>query len=164
MLGGGGVDGAIHAAAGPELLDVRRAVAEVRPGVRCPTGEARSRRASACRRASSCTAGPVGAEARTVNAICSRRVTWNALALATSHGAALHCFPRDKHRRSRVSHGFERSGIAVQEALAFLDARATFDAIFLVAFREPDAAILRQSGQQHHPSRGLINGRSYERP
>ena len=41
MLGGGGVDGAIHAAAGPELLEACRAVAEVRPGVRCPTGEAR---------------------------------------------------------------------------------------------------------------------------
>lgn len=41
MLGGGGVDGAIHRAAGPRLLDACRAVPEVRPGVRCPTGEAR---------------------------------------------------------------------------------------------------------------------------
>jgi O-acetyl-ADP-ribose deacetylase (regulator of RNase III) len=41
MLGGGGVDGAIHRAAGPELLDACRAVPEVRPGIRCPTGEAR---------------------------------------------------------------------------------------------------------------------------
>lgn len=41
MLGGGGVDGAIHAAAGPRLLEACRAVPEVRPGVRCPTGEAR---------------------------------------------------------------------------------------------------------------------------
>ena len=41
MLGGGGVDGAIHRAAGPELLRVCRAVPELRPGVRCPTGEAR---------------------------------------------------------------------------------------------------------------------------
>ncbi len=41
MLGGGGVDGAIHRAAGPELLTACRAVPEVRDGVRCPTGEAR---------------------------------------------------------------------------------------------------------------------------
>jgi O-acetyl-ADP-ribose deacetylase (regulator of RNase III) len=41
MLGGGGVDGAIHRAAGPQLLAACRAVAEVSPGVRCPTGEAR---------------------------------------------------------------------------------------------------------------------------
>jgi O-acetyl-ADP-ribose deacetylase (regulator of RNase III) len=41
MLGGGGVDGAIHRAAGPALVEACRAVPEVRPGVRCPTGEAR---------------------------------------------------------------------------------------------------------------------------
>lgn len=41
MLGGGGVDGAIHRAAGPRLLEACHAVPEVRPGVRCPTGEAR---------------------------------------------------------------------------------------------------------------------------
>lgn len=41
MLGGGGVDGAIHRAAGRELYDACLKVPEVRPGVRCPTGEAR---------------------------------------------------------------------------------------------------------------------------
>jgi O-acetyl-ADP-ribose deacetylase (regulator of RNase III) len=41
MLGGGGVDGAIHAAAGTRLLAACREVPEVRPGVRCPTGQAR---------------------------------------------------------------------------------------------------------------------------
>jgi O-acetyl-ADP-ribose deacetylase (regulator of RNase III) len=41
MLGGGGVDGAIHRAAGPGLVAACRRIPEVRPGVRCPTGEAR---------------------------------------------------------------------------------------------------------------------------
>lgn len=41
MLGGGGVDGAIHSAAGPGLKAACEAVSEASPGVRCPTGEAR---------------------------------------------------------------------------------------------------------------------------
>lgn len=41
MLGGGGVDGAIHRAAGEQLYVECKQVPEVSRGVRCPTGEAR---------------------------------------------------------------------------------------------------------------------------
>lgn len=41
LLGGGGVDAAIHQRAGPQLLESCRKLPEVSPGIRCPTGQAR---------------------------------------------------------------------------------------------------------------------------
>jgi O-acetyl-ADP-ribose deacetylase (regulator of RNase III) len=87
LLGGGGVDGAIHRAAGPELL------AECRGLGGCPTGEARLTRGYRLRaRHVIHTVGPVygGSEedARQL-ASCYR----SSLALAAAHGLATVAFP-----------------------------------------------------------------------
>lgn len=94
LLGGGGVDGAIHRAAGPELLAACRALPEVRPGLRCPTGEARITPGFRLRaRWVIHTVGPVwqGGVAREGEqlAACYR----NSLGLAARHGIASIAFP-----------------------------------------------------------------------
>lgn len=93
MLGGGGVDGAIHRAAGPELLEACRAVPEARPGVRCPTGEARLTpgfRLPA--RYVIHTAGPVYRSAQ-ASAPLLRAAYEASLDLANAHGLATIAFP-----------------------------------------------------------------------
>jgi len=94
LLGGGGVDGAIHRAAGPALLQACRALPQVRPGVRCPTGEARITPGFGLPAQSVIhTVGPVwrgGAAGEAgMLAACYR----NSLALAAGHGLARIAFP-----------------------------------------------------------------------
>lgn len=143
MLGGGGVDRAIHRAAGPELLEACRAVPEIRPGVRCPTGEARLTPAFCLpARYVIHTVGPVWRSGRDgepdLLASCYRE----SLALAVAHGAVSIAFPAI----STGIYGYPldaASTIAVRECLAFLDAHERFAKILLVAFREADREVIR---------------------
>lgn len=140
MLGGGGVDGAIHRAAGPRLLEACRAVREARPGVRCPTGEARITPGfDLPARFVIHTVGPVwtGGHAGEPDllASCYR----NSLALAAEHGCASIAFPAI----SCGVYGYPLEAaceIAVQEVREFHDAAGPPGSVLLCAF---DAAVAR---------------------
>jgi O-acetyl-ADP-ribose deacetylase (regulator of RNase III) len=93
MLGGGGVDGAIHRAAGPELLEACRRIPEVRPGVRCPTGEARITPGfGLSARHVIHTVGPIYSS-REVSAPLLTAAFRSSLALANEHGLQSVAFP-----------------------------------------------------------------------
>jgi O-acetyl-ADP-ribose deacetylase (regulator of RNase III) len=142
LLGGGGVDGAIHRAAGPGLLEACRALAEVRPGVRCPTGEARLTpgfRLPA--RHVIHTVGPVwhGGAARESRllASCYR----SSLELAAASGVESIAFPAI----SCGVYGYppdQAARIAVRETSRFLDIHPQLERILLVGFDPALGAVL----------------------
>jgi O-acetyl-ADP-ribose deacetylase (regulator of RNase III) len=136
MLGGGGVDGAIHRAAGPELLDACRRTPEVRPGVRCPTGEARITPGFLLpARYVVHTAGPVWHGGRHGEADLLASCYRNSLVLARDHGVRSLAFPAI----SCGIYGYpidQAATIAVREVHAFLDAYDLPDRVLLVAFDE----------------------------
>jgi O-acetyl-ADP-ribose deacetylase (regulator of RNase III) len=144
LTGGGGVDGAIHRAAGPELLAACRAIPEVRPRVRCPTGEARITpgfRLPA--RFVIHTVGPVwrggGAREPELLASCYR----NSLDLATKNGVASIAFPAI----SCGVYGYpieQAVTIAVREARAWLARGPAPQRIVFCCFGEALAAAYRR--------------------
>lgn len=138
LLGGGGVDGAIHRAAGPELLACCRGLGG------CPTGEARITpgfRLPA--RHVIHTVGPVwrggGRGEAGLLASCYRSV----FALAAQHDLTSLAFPAI----SCGVYGYPRdeaARIAVRECLAGLTANPRLEVVHLVAFDAAMAQIYRR--------------------
>lgn len=143
--GGGGVDGAIHRAAGPELLAACLALPEVARGVRCPTGEARITPGFRLRaRHVIHTVGPVWHGGQrgepALLASCYRR----SLELAREHGLATLAFPAI----STGIFGYPLEAACEVAAGALLDALAaapSIERVTLVAFAEPTARALRHA-------------------
>ena len=142
MLGGGGVDGAIHRAAGEELFNACLKVSEVRPGVRCPTGEARITPGFELpAKFVIHTVGPVYRDGNhnepALLAACYR----NSLALAAEHGLKTVAFPCI----STGVYGYpkaEAAHIALRETQAFLATHPDMEVTFC-CFSEGDSEVFR---------------------
>jgi len=140
LLGGGGVDGAIHEAAGPQLLEECETIGG------CPTGEARITRGyRLAARHVIHTVGPVwqgGTHGEDeLLASCYR----NSLALALEHGLRSIAFPA-------VSTGVYRfpldraTTIALRETKRFLDAHpGAFDKVAFVCFDRTTLEVYRRA-------------------
>ena len=139
LLGGGGVDGAIHRAAGRELLE------ECSKLGGCPTGEARITRGYKLAGQWVIHAvGPVwsggGRDEDALLASCYR----TSLALAESHSAKTIAFPCI----STGVYGFpgERAcQIAIREVKSFLDAHATPEKVTFVCYLDRDFELYRRA-------------------
>jgi O-acetyl-ADP-ribose deacetylase (regulator of RNase III) len=136
LLGGGGVDGAIHRAAGPEL---KQACAQLGG---CPTGDARI--TPGFRLPAKWvihTVGPVwhggGHGEPALLAACYR----NSLELALAHGVGRIAFPSI----STGAYGFPRQQAAEIAVSVMRDYEPRFEEIIACCFSDADAAIYRQA-------------------
>lgn len=126
MLGGGGVDGAIHAAAGPRLLDACRKVPAV-GGIRCPFGEARITPGFALpARYVIHAVGPIYARTPEPEQVLARAYA-SALTLAVEHGLTSVAFPA-------ISTGAYGFPLAPAAAIAIAVARREWPGVTSIRF------------------------------
>ena len=139
LAGGGGVDGAIHRAAGPALAAACRAIPEVQPGVRCPTGEARITPGfDLPARFVIHTVGPVWAGGRNGEAQLLAACYRNSLRLAAAHGLATIAFPAI----SCGVYGYPANDAVAVAIRTVRDALTEMDAALSVLFCCHDAGML----------------------
>jgi len=145
LLGGGGVDGAIHRAAGPGLLDECRRIQEIAAGVRCPTGEARitgGHRLPA--RHVIHTVGPVWRGGTSGEPELLRACYRESLELAIEHGLRTMAFPAISC--GVYGYPIDRAAtIAVRTVGEILDVDRTLESVRLVAFSSEMENALRHA-------------------
>lgn len=138
LLGGGGVDGAIHRAAGPEL------VAECRLLGGCPTGEARITRGYRLPAAHVIhTVGPIWAGGGSAEAELLRRCYVNSLRLAGDKGVRSIAFPAI----STGAYGYpidQAAAIAVAATREALSTPSSVELVRFVCFSASDLEVYRR--------------------
>ncbi len=145
MLGGSGVDGAIHAAAGTRLVEACRAIPEVRSGVRCPVGTARITPGFDLKAAFVIhTVGPMWSGGESGEPALLASAYRSALEVASGHGLRSVAFPAI----STGVYGYptdQAARVAVETVRACRSASGCPQRVVLVAFDGASERVLRSA-------------------